>query len=100
MKQEISKFPSFKHFGKEHIINTFTSNECNKSIENRNVLNNLLMEEKINNMLRKQIETEIDGYKIILDFPQQNDCKMEETSLKEVKQIMLTLLKEQTIQDM
>ena len=40
------------------------------------------------------------GYKIILDFPQQNDCKMEETSLKEVKQIMLTLLKEQTIQDM
>ena len=100
MKQEISKFPSFNHFGKEHIINIFTSNECNKSIENRDVLNNLLMEEKINNMLRKQIETEIDGYKIILDFPQQNDCKMEETSLKEVKQIMLTLLKEQTIQDM
>ena len=100
MKQEISKFPSFNHFGKEHIINTFTSKECDKPAENKDVTSNLFMEAKLNNMLRKQIETEIDGYKIILDFPQQNDCKMEETSLKEVKQIMLTLLKEQTIQDM
>ena len=30
MKQEISKFPSFNHSGKEHIINTFTSKECDK----------------------------------------------------------------------
>ena len=37
MKQEISKFPSFNHSGKEHIINTFTSKECDKSAENKDV---------------------------------------------------------------
>ena len=35
MKQEISKFPSFNHSGKEHIINTFTSKECDKPAENK-----------------------------------------------------------------
>ena len=40
------------------------------------------------------------GFKVILDFPKQNNCEMEETQLKEVKQIMLTLLKEQTTQKM
>ena len=47
MKQEISKFPSFNHSGKEHIINTFTSKECDKSAENKDVTSNLFMEAKL-----------------------------------------------------
>ena len=46
MKQEISKFPSFNHSGKEHIINTFTSKECDKPAENKDVTSNLFMEAK------------------------------------------------------
>ena len=42
MKQEISKFPSFNHSGKEHIINTFTSKECDKSAENKDVTSLLI----------------------------------------------------------
>ena len=100
MKQEISKFPSFNHSGKEHIINTFTSKECDKSAENKDVTSNIFMEAKLKNVSRKCFETEANGFKVILDFPKQNNCEMEETQLKEVKQIMLTLQKEQTTQKM
>lgn len=89
MKQEISKFPSFNHSGKEHIINTFTSKECDKPAENKDVTSNLFMEAKLKNVSRKCFETEANGFKVILDFPKQNNCEMEETQLKEVKQIML-----------
>ena len=58
------------------------------------------MEAKLKNVSHKCLETEVNGFKVILDFPKQNNCEMEETQLKEVKQIMLTLLKEQTTQKM
>lgn len=58
------------------------------------------MEAKLKNVSRKCFETEANGFKVILDFPQQSNCEMEETQLQEVKQIMLTLLKEQTTQKM
>lgn len=60
----------------------------------------IFMEAKLKNVSRKCFETEANGFKVILDFPQQSNCEMEETQLQEVKQIMLTLLKEQTTQKM
>ena len=85
---------SLLHTGKEHIINAHQIKECDEPVENRDIINNISMEQEMSKDTDIEVNMESNnGLKVILRFPDKSE--LEETDIYDVKKIMNSLLQEQ-----
>lgn len=90
MKQQSLKNGSLFHTGREHIIKTQKIKVCDEPVKNRNVTNSLSMRQTVQNVSYSQHESEINGFKVIVEFPDKSG--KEDEICKEVQQILTALL--------
>lgn len=77
------------------IINMSQILECDESPRNKNIVNNLCLEPSMEETAYIQFERDYNGFKVIVEFPNESKCK--DSINGEVKQLMSSLLHEQLL---
>lgn len=89
---------SLLHTGKEHIINAHLIKESDKPVENTDITNRIFMEQTMPDITNLNDQREINGYKVILQFPGQSELK--DTEQQEIQTLLQTILQDQLVQMM
>ena len=95
MQKEILKDSSLFQTKEDYIINMSQIMECDEPSSNKDMLNELCLASPMEETEYKKFETDYNGFKVIVEFPNESKCK--DSINGEIKQLMSSLLHEQLL---